>query len=192
MSIKNDIENLPLETRRNIARAARKLLSDEPVIHTIIIDRKKESPKVQKPEDLEFLIFFDMGSETETQGIISESIHYGGSGTVSENYRIYDPGKDYVQSAPSPSGDEAEALFYKSDHAYQENRTSYLEFLKEHQKFFSKKDSPNIITMNSPEMEKGNPLYYKLHITHCFEKGYVIYNRLLKPFITMHNIDDLE
>ncbi len=42
------------------------------------------------------------------------------------------------------------------------------------------------VVVNSPEMEKGNPLFSKLYITHRFQQGYLIYNELLKPIISMH------
>ncbi len=191
MSVKNDMLELPLEVRRNIARSARKLLSDEPTIDTIIMERKRDVVKGEKASDFELFVFFSAESETERERIISESVYYEGSGEISENYRISDPGKNYLKSDSSPSENEAEALLYKSVHMYRENEKAYLEFLQEHQKCFSKKNFLDITTINSPEMEKSNPLYYKLYMTHSFEKGYVIYNRLMKPFITMHNLSDL-
>ncbi len=192
MSIKFDMLQLPIQMRRNLARFARKLLSEEPMIDTIIINRKRDTLKAEKPSDFELFIFFNGGKNIELKGSFSESAPYDGSDGILENYRIHCPGKGYVRTAPSPSEDEAKALLYKSAHAYRENFTTYQNFLREHLKFFTKESYLNITTVNSMEMERNNPLFYKLYMSHCFEKGYVIYNRLLKPFITTHNLEDLK
>ncbi len=134
----------------------------------------------------ESIFFINAESETETKRIISESLYYGGSGIPSENYRIYSPRRDYVKSERLPLSTETNALRYKYPNINKVKNGAYLEFLQEHITFFTKKGSMNITTINSPEMEKGNPLFSKLYITHRFQQGYLIYNELLKPIISMH------
>ncbi len=191
MNVKEDLKEVSISVRKSIARFARKLQNSTPEIHTIIVDRRRGDVKAEKITDFELTIFFDAGSEEETKRIISESMHYSGSGAVSENYTVLDPEKSYVRSEHVDNEEGLKALLYKSVHLYKTKQIPYLEFIREHRKLFIKNDYITVSTMNSPEMEKSNPLFYKLYITHCYEMGHVVYNRLLKPFITMHNSEDL-
>ncbi|MCP4294296.1 MAG: hypothetical protein GY786_01675, partial [Proteobacteria bacterium] len=157
MCVKDNLNNLPFNVVRNISRLAGKLLKELPHIHTVIVDRKPGITTAVKVEDFELFLFVNGESETETKRIISESLYNGGSGIPSENYRIYSPRRDYVKSERLPLSTETNALRYKYPNINKVKNGAYLEFLQEHLTFFTKKGSMNITTINSPEMEKGNP-----------------------------------
>ncbi len=185
MNVRYDVLKLPVNKRKSIAKFARKLLKEQPNIHTIILDRKHGVEKAEQLTDFELLLFFNAETDSETKRIISESSFYGGSGKPSENYRVYHPGKAYQKNERRILREEAIGLLYKfSD--IQDRKTEYLEFLQEHRKFFTINDYMDISTVNSPEMEKSNPLFYQVFMTSHFEKGYLVYNELVKPYITMH------
>ncbi len=186
MNFRDELKQLPLQLKRSIARAARKLLQQQPNIHTILLEKKYGVTTADQLTDFELILYYNGENYEENQEIISESIYYGGSGEVSDNYRIYDPGRGYLTSRRLPLPDESGALLYKSPHMLEKRESDYLNYLEEHLKYFRKNDYLDITTINSPEMEKSNPLYYVLYNTYHVEKGYMIYNRLIKQYITMH------
>ncbi len=185
MSVRNDLLNLPVSKKKSIARLARKLLRELPNIHTITVEKRYDVSKPEELCDFELIVFLNAENEIETKRIIAESVYYKGSGAPSESYTVYDPGIAYEMSDRELLPDEALALHYEYCSVTEEWKNRYLSFISEHLKFFVKHDFMSITTINSPEMEKGNPIFYKLYVTGHFEKGYVIYNSTLKPFVSM-------
>ncbi len=184
MSVRDELEKAPLEVKRNIARFARKLLKKQANIHTIIVEKKQGIERADKFTDFELLLFYNAECDIENKRIISESAYYGGSGKMSENCRIYSPGSAQQKNERVPLPDDPCALLYRIKEL-RKDESDYLGFLREHLNFFTINDYMDITTVNSPEMEKSNPLFCQLYTTYHFEKGYLIYNRLVKPFITL-------
>ncbi len=195
MSIRDDLEKVSDQVKGSIARFARKLISKHPNIHSIVLDRKDGVKEAREFTDFELTLFFNAECESETKRIVSESRYYGGSGEISKNYKIYNPGSAYRGIEKAVNADEASALFYKFTEEHRQKHPQkddvYLEFLQEHLKFFTINDYFDITTINSPEMEKSNPLLYRLFTTGRLEKGYLVYNTLIKPFLTTQ-IDIME
>ncbi len=184
MNVRYDLKNVPEKIRKSIARFARKLLKKQPNIHTIVVDRKQGVQKAEKFTDFELLLLYNAESERETKRIISESVGCGGSEKISENGRIYSPGRAYRKSEETAHHDETSALEYYFPDIHKRKYSIYMEFLKKHLNYFTINDYFDIITINSPEMEKDDPLLYKLFTTYHFEKGYVVFSSQSKPFIT--------
>ncbi len=185
MSVIDDLKNLSSQQRRFIQRAAGKLRKMLPTTHTIIINRKPGLQKAVNLTDFELTVLVNAESEAEKERTVSESLFNKGSGKVSAPCRIYTPGYAYIQSSREVDPDEAEALTYEYEDVYDNSRQAYLELLKKHLKLFVKDGSMNVITVNAPEMEKGNPLYYKLYTINLYLIGYVIYNRDIQPIVTI-------
>ncbi len=186
MSIQNEVQQLPYGVKRSIARYSRRLLKEEPSIHTILLKIKQGVKKAEQITDLELYVFYHTGSEEENSRIIAESIYNGGSGEVSENCRIFDPGRNYQKARRTVLPHEASALALYFPVIHKKKEPEYMKFIEDHGTFFIKKDFLNITAINSTEMEKSDPRFYKLYIGYCFKNGYVVYNRLLNPFMTMH------
>ncbi len=187
MSIINDLQNLPSRQRRFIQRAAGKLRKKLPTTHTIIINRKPGIENGCEFTDFELIAFVNAESETERERTLSKSICNKGSETASESCRIYNPGFAYIQSSREISPDETVALNYEYSEVYENSRQAFLNLLKKHLTLFVKDPCMNVITVNTPEMKRDNPLYYKLYIINQSRKGYVIYNRDIQPNITIQN-----
>ncbi len=187
----NELIQLPYEIKRSIARFAAKLLRDDPKIHTILLDIKEGIEKAEQITDFELQVFYHAGSEEENRRIIAESFYNGGAGETSENYRIFSPRRNYKQVQRRVQPHEVEALTFYFPHIHNKKGAEYLKYLEDHGTCFIKNDFLDVTTINSTEMEKSDPLFYNLYISYCFKKRYVIYNRLLKPIITMH-IDGAE
>ncbi len=185
MTVKYDLIKLPLTTKNAVARLARRVLKVLPDTHTIVLIKKPEIMRATLFSDFEMIIFVNAETEVETKRIIAESRFNGGSGLPSPSYRIYDPHMAYIETERIPSQDELSALNYHFTKIPPHVEKSYLNFLSEHLKFFKKHDFLNITTVNSPEMEKSDPLYYQLYITHHIEKGYMIFSTLNKPTLSL-------
>ncbi len=185
MSVIDDLKTLSLRQRRMILRAAGKLLRQLPTTHTIVLRRKTGIEISREVADFELIVFVNAESEAETERIISESVYNGGSGAVSESCRIYDPGFAYMRCSYVLSSDEDEALTYEYAEVYDDTRRAYLEFIGRHLRLFVKAGNMNVITVNAPEMEKDDPLYYKLYIINQSERGYMVYNRDIRSRITI-------
>ncbi len=191
MSIKTEQTELPDRVKRSVAKFAGKLLRDDPNIHTILLDIKEGIEKAEQLTDFELQVFYHAGSDKENRRIIAESFYNGGSGEVSENYRMFEPRRNYkkVQYIAQPHEVEALTFYFRDIHKKKE--PEYMRFLEDHVSLFIKKDYLDVTTVNSTEMEKSDPLFYRLYIGYCFKKRYVVYNRLLKPLITLY-IDQSE
>ncbi|MCP4297631.1 MAG: hypothetical protein GY786_18695, partial [Proteobacteria bacterium] len=135
MNFRDELKQLPYQLKRSIARTSRKLLQKQPNIHTILLDKKYGVTTACQLRDFELTVYYNAESYEENQRIISESIYNGGSGEVSENYRIYDPGRGYQKGQRLPLPDESEALLYKSPHMLEKFESNYLNYLQEHLKF---------------------------------------------------------
>ncbi len=186
MSIRDELKDLSFQMKRSIARTARKLLSEQPNIHTIVVDKKPGVKTGREYTDFELLLFYNAETEEETRRIISESSFYGGSGEVSKNYQIFNPGRGYLESDRTVQSDETWALLYKFRDNHTRKEPDYMAFLQEHLNFFTKSDYLGVTSLNTPEMEKSNPLFSSLYTTYHSEKGYLLFNKQVKPFITMH------
>ncbi len=167
MSIQNEVLQLSYEVKRSIARFARKLLKDEPNIHTILLEVKQGVEKAKQVTDLELQVFYHTGSKEES-------------------CRDFNPGRNYQHGQRTVQPHEACVLASFFPQLHKKKEPEYMKFLEEHGTFFIKKDYLDITTINSTEMEKSDPLFYKLFISHSFKKGYVVYNRLMNPLVTMH------
>ncbi len=185
MSIINDLNNLSSRQRRIILRAAGKLLRELPTTHTITINRKPGIDNGREITDFELTVFVNAESEAESKRIVSESVYRKGRSAVPESYRTYDPGFAYIQSERAITADEAEALTFEYAEVYENSRQAYLKFVEKHIKLFVKGDCISVITINAPEMEKSNPLYYALYTINRYKTGYVVYNRDIQPIITI-------
>ncbi len=186
MSIQNEVQQLPYGVKRSIARFARKLLRDEPKIHTILLEIKPGIKKAKQITDLELYVFYHTGGEEENRDIIAESIYNGGSGESSKNCRVFDPRRNYRQVQRTVLPHEACALPFYFPELYKEKEPEYMKFLENHGAFFIKNDFLDVTTINSTEMEKNNPLFCRIFISYSSKKGYMVYNSLLNPLITMH------
>ncbi len=186
MNVIDDLKNLSLHHKRMIQRAAGKLLTELPTTHTILINRKPGIEKARETSDFELIVLVNAESEAERERIVSESVYNNGSEALSENCEIYDPGFAYIRSEWAVAPDETEALTNKFTEVYEDTERAYLEFLPKHLNLFVKAGSMNVITINAPEMEKSDPLYYNLYIINKFDTGYMVYNRDIRSLITVH------
>ncbi len=181
MNVKHDIEELSDQTKKLINRDARRLLEDFPDTHTIVIDRKTGVTKARELADFELLLF--IGDNDSTDCSVSEPTFIAGSEKSCDSYPVYDPGRNYVRNdRPLPS-EETDAVHYKFASIKEERNASYLELLKEHLKQFSRNQAPDITTVNSSAMKSCDPLFYKLFISYRSNKGYLLYNRFIKPLL---------
>ncbi len=189
MSVKDDLNSVSVRVKRSIARFVRKLLKEQQGIHTIIIDKVPGTKTARQFTDFELLVLYNMESEKEE--VISESGNYSSSGRGSGNCRIFSPGRSYRISQAVPHADEYKALIYRFPYIYKRKEPSFRKCLQDHLKFFTINDYMDITVINSPEMEKSNPIFYELFTTYRFDKGHVIYNSLGKPYVTMRSLEDL-
>ncbi len=167
MTVNDDIKELSVQIKKLLSRRARQLLEELPGIHTIIIDRREGVAKARDLSDFELLIFVNENSED----------------CNSDNCTIFDPGKGYVRTERPVLPDETIALQYRFTNLSEKRDSDYLNLLQEHLKVFKKNRFPDIITVNSQEMEKDDPLYYKLFISYRFKKGYLLYNRFMQSLL---------
>ncbi len=185
MSIRYDMLKLSAGNNSSLCRLARKLVVELPDTHTIIINRK---PGIMRPKELcdfEMAVFINSESEAETDRKIAELKYGKGAGSPSDSTAVYHPGMAFEKREPSPSLRDTRALYYDFPTVSKELRDNYLEFLRIHEKFFTKHNFLNITTVNSSEMRRCNPAFYGVYITNLYEKGYLIFNGALKPQISL-------
>ncbi len=186
MSIIDDLKNLTAQQRRHILRAANRHMKKLPTTHTIILTKRPTVKTAQVLTDFELIIFVNDVSDGGDR-TVSESSAYNAYGAKGETYPIIHPCLDYSQSARLVEPEESVALSYDFENIYKETQNTYLEFLERHLMFFVKKDFMNVTTVNTTEMEKERPLYSRLYMIYHSEKDYVIYNRDVRPIITINH-----
>ncbi len=117
----------------------------------------------------------------------SESSGYNPYAATEKTYPICYPRLDYKRSARLVEPEESVALSYTFENIYKKTHDSYLEFLERHLMFFVKNDFMSVTTVNTTAMEKDCPLYSQLYMIYHFETDYVIYNRDVRPKITINH-----
>ncbi len=192
MHVRDDLNRLPLPVKRSIARFVRKLLREHQDIHTIVIDRAAGIKSAQQFTDFELFVLCSTESEKEKKQLRSESGNGGSFRADSVKGKICSPGGPYQKSEPVIHPDDCKALIYRFPLIYKRKESAFREFLRDHMNYFTINDYMNITMINSPEMEKSNPVFYPLFTTYRFDKGHVIYNSLGKPYVTMHSLEDLK
>ncbi len=202
MNIIDDMKNLTEQQRLLITRFTNRLLKQLPTAHTITLTRRPGLKRASLLTDYEVIVFVNEVSGVSehvrnhkndgARSHVSESGNSKSSvskiyAAATETYPICNPGLDYIHSARLIYEEEAEALSYGFKEVFEETRQSYFECLKKHLMFFVKRESMNVITVNSREMQKGKNLkYYRYYMIFHSKTGYVLYNRDVQPTVTLH------
>ncbi len=194
MNIIDDMKNLSDQQRRLIMRLANKLLKQLPTAHTIILTRRPGLKFASVLTDYELTVFVTEYGVSVCDSVCDSASKSSGSkssvskiyAAATETYRVCNPGLDYIHSARLVDEEEAEALSYEFRDVHDETRLSFLECLTKHLMFFVKKESMSVTTVNSTEMQKSDKLYYRLYMIFKLETGYVLYNRDVRPIVTIH------
>ncbi len=211
MTVKNDLTNLSDYWRGRILRISRKILRRHLNVHTIIIGRKKGAENSCEFLDFQFFVFLDEERDLVTGEKRTPSVHFGEDEViVSEKYTVYEPGMGYknitgcdeaececvcdeaecneaeemvsVETHGRASEcDEVDALHYEFGRVTPELRQNYLEYLNTHCQLFVCSDFPKITTLNMMEMKRDDTRFFRFYLTGKFDKGYLVYNREMKP-----------
>ncbi len=179
MTVRFDLLKLPLNKKRSITRLAARLLRELPDTHTIVIDKKPGIMRAKMLNDFELFVFVNAGTREKAETVRSASR------LPSDTYDVYDPRMAYKRRDRQPQQRETEALHYRYSNIYEGMENSFRNFLHKHLKFFIKEDFLDITTINSEEMKRDNPLYYRLYLMNRFEKGSPVYCRQAKPNISL-------
>ncbi len=185
MSLKYDILKLSISKQESISRLARKLLVKFPDTHTIILSRKEGVMRPKEFSDFRLTLFINSESESETKRKIEGTTYGIETGTFSVSSSLYHPDMGYKKEEREFWLSDSTALYFHYSVVPQNLRRCYMEFLSIHEKSFIKSGYLNITTIDSSEMKFGDPLFYKLYIVHLYEKGYLIFNKTLKPTISL-------
>ncbi len=185
MCLNNDLYKLPLREKRIIARLAKRLMAKFPATHTIIAETKRGVKNGVDHTDFELTLFIDDTIKTEVDSLLKEE-----SGISVAIQRSFQPGMAYEARDYCPFQDETHALKNKYYKVYGKTRENYLNFLCDHLCYFTKHNFIDIVTVNTTEMEKDNPLFYQLYIAYRFEKGYLVYHKTLRPEIILGQEDE--
>ncbi len=108
-------------------------------------------------------------------------------GSEEDPYPVIHPGLDYIRSTRLVDPEEAEAVSYGFERVEEVTLRSYLDFLTKHLMIFVKKDYLSVTTVNAAEMEISRAYYYRLYMSYQLATGYVIYNRDVRPTMTLHH-----
>ncbi len=171
MTLKEKLNNLPLNTKKRIAKLSRKLMKEFPNLHTIIINTQPGSVKGELFTDFELIVFFNGNTDLQKPDCKSSR-----PDNIAGGYKMREC---------FPVSGETIALYYEYSVVPEKLQNDYLNLLSKHRMFFVKNDFPDVTAVNSAEMYNDDPKFYKLYITNQFEKGYLIYNSDLKPVISL-------
>ncbi len=159
-----------------------------------------------------FFVFLDEERDRVTGELKDPSVHFPADMViVSEKYTVYEPGMSYINIPPSLSecddecvemesvethgrasdevdDDECEvdALHYEYGRVTPKLRQNYLEYLNTHCQHFVCSDFPEIITLNMMEMKRDDIRFFRCYLTGKFDQGYLVYNREMKPIISLN------
>ncbi len=192
MSIKDDLKTLTDQQRLQLVRFANRLRKRQPAAHTLIITRRPGLLEARVLTDFELIVFVDKrrkvrDMQCDYTSKIKPTFHSKPYGSEEDPYPVIHPGLDYVRSARLVSPEEAEAVSYGFERVEEVTQRSYLDFLTKHLMFFVKKDYLSVTTVNAAEMEISRAYYYRLYMSYQLATGYVIYNRDVRPTMTLHH-----
>ncbi len=197
MAVKNDLINLSDYWRGRLLRISRKLLRRHRNVHTIILGRvsdecevKKEAESTCEFHNFRFFVFLDEERDRVTGEIKDPSVHFAADSViVSEKYTVYEPGMGYENMSVERHGrasecdecNEVDALHYEYSRVTPSLRQNYLDYLNTHCQHFVCSDFPEIVTLYMMEMKRDDARFFRHYLTGKFDKGYLVYNREMKP-----------
>ncbi len=192
MSIEDDLKTLTPQQRLQLVRFANRLRRHQPAAHTLIITRRPGLREARLVTDYELIVFVDKRRNVRDMDCDYSSIRkhtfrprpYGGE---EDPYPVVHPGLAYIQSARLVAREEAEAVGYGFGREDKVTQRSYLDFLAKHLMFFVKKDYLSVTTVNAGEMETNQAYYYRLYMSYQLTTGYVMYNRDVRPTMTLQH-----
>ncbi len=192
MSVSSDLYKLPLREKRIVARLAKRLMREFPATNTIIAEVKRGVKNGVGHADFELTLFIDDIIKPGLKAEEADFLVREESKIPVDIYRTFKPGMAYEERDYCPLQDEAHALQDKYYKIYDKTRENYLSFLRDHLKYYTKHNFIDVITVNCTEMERANPLFYQLYVSYRFEKGYLVYNRVLRSEIILDEREERE
>ncbi len=135
--------------------------------------------------DFRLTLFINSECESETNRKIAETAYDIETGTFSVSNSLFHPDMGYKKEERQFWQSDFKALNFHYSVVPQNLRRCYMKFLSIHEKTFVKNGFLNITTIDSSEMKFGDPLFYKLYIVHLYEKEYLVFNKSLKPIVSL-------
>ncbi len=191
MSIKTDLLNLSSDRRRRLRKIILTIMKRNRNVHTIIIDKIYSDKRAVCCRYFEIFVFME---RDENSHLCKES--FSRYGFYFNNQSILNNSRCYRQTDRFPSPEEAEALCCRNREVSSELREDYLNFLNRNLHHFkytvNKTDFPRITTINSAEMQEDSTRFFNLYTTHRAERGYIIYDRRIKPLYSLGEEKDVQ
>ncbi len=191
MSVKNNLQNLSEYWRGRLLRISRKLLKRHRNVHTILLGRvcdvcdvRGDAESACEFHNFRFFVFLDEERDRVTREIREPSLNLGEGGVVvSEKYTVYEPGMGYKNI----TGSLMASVERHGRVSFRQNlRQEHLEYLNTHCQHFTCKDFPEIVTLNMMEMKRDDVRFFRYYLTGKFDTGYLVYNREMKPIISLN------